>query len=251
MNDLVYRAEEFRKKISEIKSENSGFEWYPYDTLANIDYISHVLPQELISELTEGRMDKHVLDIGPADGDLGYFFASRGCHVDFLDNKPTNFNDCKGIKELGKRLDIDSLIIEHDIDRGFTLKGQYDMAIALGILYHLRNPMIMLMELAHHAKHMVLSTRVATHFPDGQDVSGISCAYFLRCRESNNDPTNYWIFTPVGLKALLKRSGWEVDTEYLTGSHPSNPVAQDADARMFVYCHRVPGWRGLYEHHDF
>ena len=98
---------------------------------------------------------------------------------------------------------------------------------------------------------MVLSTRVATQLPDGTDVAKASLAYFLSCRESNNDPTNFWVFSPLGLSALLKRSGWILKKSIIVGATPSNPVDPDKDARMFAYCERVPNWDDLWRHHDF
>lgn len=248
---LMLLATEFNGKLLLIKGENKDLNWYPYGSMGNVQHLCQILPIEIIERLVAGDLDWRVLDVGAADGDLGYFFESRGSHVDFLDNSPTNYNDCKGIAELRKQLGSTARLIEQDIDRNITLNGQYNFALALGLLYHLRNPMAFLMELAEHAERMVLSTRVARFLPDGTNIEQSSVAYLLRCRESNNDPTNYWTFSPCGLETVLKRSGWTVQAKYLSGNAQSNPVEVDADQRMFVYCERVPNWRDLGKHHDF
>lgn len=248
---LMLQAEKFDDKLSAIKAKDKEVAWYPYRSMANVKHLRKILPAEIIGRLAAGNLDWQVLDVGAADGDLGYFFESRGCRINFLDNPPTNYNDCRGIAALRKPLDSQSELIEQDLDRNITLNGQYDFALALGLLYHLRNPMAFMMALAEHAERMVLSTRVANHLPDGTNIGQASVAYLLRCRESNNDPTNYWTFSPVGLETALRRCGWVVKTSHLTGAEQSNPVDSDADQRMFVYCERVPNWQDLGKHHDF
>ena len=245
-------GDSFRAKLQHIRQRQPDMDWYAYDSMANVAHLIELLPADVLRSLTDSSKKSSVLDIGAADGDLGYFFESLGCYVDFLDNPPTNANDCRGIAALGKDLGSTAKLITQDIDRRtFALTEQYDFAIALGLLYHLRNPMGFLIELAEHAEHMVLSTRVANHLPDGTSISDQSVAYLLYCRESNNDPTNYWTMSPLGLQTMLKRCGWNVITKKLIGAKNSNPVDQNADQRMFVHCKRVENWRDLGKHHDF
>jgi hypothetical protein len=126
------------------------------------------------------------------------------------------------------------------------------MAVALGILYHLRNPMAFLITLALHSERLLLSTRIARKTPDGLVISHLPLAYLLGRREANDDPTNYWIFTRPGLERLLLRSGWRTVSAITVGDvvH-SNPVDPQYDERMFVYCERVENWKDLTVHHDF
>jgi hypothetical protein len=60
-------------------------------------------------------------------------------------------------------------------------------------------------------------------------------AYLLGARETNNDPTNYWIFSQTGLLRLLERSGWMVMGYRRAGCQSeSDPVRAEADERAFV-----------------
>jgi hypothetical protein len=59
-------------------------------------------------------------------------------------------------------------------------------------------------------------------------------AYLLDNREANDDPTNYWIFSPQGLIRLAKRTGWRVMGSCTVGPKNSTPAAPDGDERMFV-----------------
>jgi hypothetical protein len=192
-----------------------------------------------------------ILDIGAADGDLAFLFENMGCSVDILDNPPTNFNHCAGIKMLAKSLDSKVGLIIEDVDFHFSLPRDYNLALALGILYHLRNPFSFLIGLALRCERLILSTRVASTVAD-LDVHDKAVAYLLESRESNFDPTNYWIFSEAGLIRLLRRSGWLVLAKMSIGCREgSNPIDMDKDERMFVYCRRVPNYADLLKHHDF
>lgn len=246
---LVKRTAIFRKEMARIKAGHQ-VAWYPYDSLSNIDLMPKYFPEDIVRRFDEG-MDWRMLDIGAGDGDVGFFFESLGCQVDMLDNPATNFNDCQGIATYAKATGSSSQLLIRDIDRAFELEGQYNLALALGLLYHLRNPMTLLLTLAMHAERLALSTRVFRFLPDGTNIEKHPVAYFLRNREANDDPTNYWIFSPLGLEALLARSGWVVKGSLLQGASRSNPVDNQADQRMFVYAERVPNWADLGKHHDF
>lgn len=91
-----------------------------------------------------------------------------------------------------------------------------------------------------------------SHLPDGRNVEAMALAYLLDTREANDDPTNYWIFSPVGLERLLKRCGWRVKHTHRVGEvGRSNPVDNSADERMFVFCERVEYYADLDKHHEF
>lgn len=246
--DIYSQAVAFSDLLVSIK-RNEPFNWYPHDIMASFHHSAGIIPAHEMDGLAAGG--KRILDIGAADGDLGYFYASLGCDVTFIDNPPTNFNKCEGMAKLGGILGYPTNLIEADVDFGLEIDGQYDLAICLGLMYHLRNPMLLLMTLAQHAEHMVLSNRIMTHLPDGTDVSGLPISYALECRESNNDPTNYYTMTPMAMCRMLKRAGWIVRDSKITGAEVAHPYRADMDARMFVYCDRVDNWADLRNHHDF
>jgi hypothetical protein len=91
---------------------------------------------------------------------------------------------------------------------------------------------------------MLVSTAVFTK-SNSMDIANTNLAYLLACRELNNDPTDYWMFTPQSLRLVLKRSGWNVLDEFLVDDSVFNAH------RMYCYCERVPAWRDLRMHHDF
>jgi tRNA (mo5U34)-methyltransferase len=248
MSDLTGAEPDFRTRLGAIRKPVTDLRWYPYTSLDNVSILARFLPPELEIVPAGGS----VLDIGAADGDMGFLFQSLACDVDFLDNTATNFNDCEGLRRTASLLGRPQKLIERDIDWGFELDRDYDLAIFLGTLYHLRNPALALLRLAQRCRRALISTRITSHLPDGQNVEATALAYLLDTREANDDPTNYWIFSPVGLERLLKRCGWRVKHAHRFGAvGRSNPVDNSADERMFMFCEQVENHADLDKHHDF
>lgn len=244
-------ARSFGKKLRKIKSERPDVNWYPFNSIDNVGHIAPLLPQEIIERILSGQ-HMRILDIGPADGDMGYFMESLGCEVDFLDNTPTNYNKLQGLSTSQVALKSRAKIIDQDVDWSFTLPRAYELTLALGLLYHLRNPMHFLMTLALNSENMVLSTRVIQQAPNGLTFGNQPIAYLVDTRESGNDSTNYWMFTEEGLRRVLKRCGWLVLNKRSLGCNVgSDPADPSRDQRMFVFCRRVQNWADLTKHHDF
>jgi hypothetical protein len=127
-----------------------------------------------------------------------------------------------------------------DLDSQFQLPGDYDFALFLGILYHLKNPFYAMEQLARRARRVFLSTRVMTFDrpadePGAVDLSARPLAYLVGPDEANHDATNYWMFTNVGLKRMLDRCGWDIE-EYRTAGAVgrSDPWSQEGDERAFA-----------------
>lgn len=248
MSEISAAAPKFRVRLGEARKRTTDLRWYPYSSLDNVSVLEQFLPRELELAPNGGT----VLDVGAGDGDMGFLFQSLGCRVDFLDNAATNFNDCEGIKRTASLLDTPLSLIQRDMDWGFELDQDYELAIFLGTLYHLRNPALVLIRLAQRCKRALISTRVTSHLPDGQNIERTALAYFLENREANDDSTNYWIFSPAGLERILKRCGWRILHSQRFGAvGRSNPVDNNADERMFAFCERVENYADLTAHHDF
>jgi hypothetical protein len=246
--ELAIRSRTFETSLTKVKERLSHVSWYPYTTMANLGILDQMLTGSRREVLPEQAV---VLDIGAADGDLGFFLESVGAQVDVVDHPQTNFNNGLGLLTLHRELNSKLGIIFQDIDQPFVLPRQYDLGVALGILYHLRNPLAFLISLALHCKAMVLSTRVAKFVAD-VNVSEAPIGYLLEKREANNDSTNFWIFSRAGLFRALTRSGWVVRDFIAVGdTEHSNPADSNRDERLFVYCERVPNYAELRVHHDF
>ena len=67
-----------------------------------------------------------------------------------------------------------------------------------------------------------------------QDVSNIAAAYLLAPDESNNNSTNYWIFTKAGFERLIERTGWNLVASSSSGIPHSNPQDDRLDERVYA-----------------
>jgi tRNA (mo5U34)-methyltransferase len=227
-------AKAFGKRLDAIKREvGPDFPWYPYGSLANFAHLQPILAQHPLDALIAGGP---VLDIGAADGEVALFLESLGHAVDIVDHAPTNFNGLRGARLLVEHQRSSISIHDVDLDSYFNLPpGAFNLLFFLGILYHLKNPFYVLERLAKVARHLLLSTRVAKFAPDGRPIRDISVAYLLGPTESNNDATNFWIFSEAGLRQLFHRTGWEVVSYRTVGDTvASDPARNDHDERAFT-----------------
>ena len=225
----------FKEKVSQAKRTlgDVDFEWYPHDTLAAFGHLDKLLTG---ANRTLFGGKKRILDLGCQDGELAFFLESLGHEVVALDHPTYNHNGMRGVRALKAALGSAIELIDVDIDRQFCLPHEsYDVAIVLGVLYHLRNPFYALEELARRASYGVLSTRIARRFPNGKAMPrDVALAYLLGERELNDDETNYFIFSEAGLRTLLNRTYWEIE-DYMTTARKldSDPVRPERDERVF------------------
>lgn len=238
VSQIVTAVHEFEGRFEAAKQHCSlpaGSDWYPYHTFSSIDMLEGILTgdrRKLIA-LTEGYP---VLDVGCGDGGLSYFFEDLGLPVHAIDHPSTNFNGMEGVRALKTALHSAVEISGVDLDRQFVLPRQtYGLILLFGVLYHLKNPVYLLEELSVRAKYCLVSTRVAKFTPDHRtDLSEIPAAYLVGDRETNDDCTNYWIFSNAGLRRLFDRTGWRVcDIGTVGAVDCSDPVHAESDERAF------------------
>lgn len=248
------KAENFGQKLEKIKEESDvTFNWYPYNSIKNFTPIENLLndcgQSEFFDDLSK---DKRILDIGCADGDVAFFFEEEGFDVDVIDRPATNYNDLDGCKYLKREFESKINILEYDVDRNVELDRDYGFTFAMGILYHLRNPLYFLNMLCMHSEYVLLSTRIASHAPDGTEIKNISVGYLVGSDELNGDPTNYWIFSLAGVRQLIKRSGFNIVGELCIGEvGKSTPHVNNEDERYFALLKRVDNYKDIFTHHNF
>jgi tRNA (mo5U34)-methyltransferase len=237
VQQIAERAREFHAKLKSAKARISPrpFEWYPYDSLANVLHLNQLLTgknRDFLNLIGDGP----VADIGCSDGDLAFFLESLGCKVQAIDHPIANHNAMQGLKALRQALDSSIEVHTVDLDSQFMLPtDHYRLVFLLGVLYHLKNPYYILEMLARQCDYCVLSTRIANTLPaQGLNLRDAPVAYLLDEEELNNDDTNYWIFSEAGLRRLLKRTRWEICDLHVAGaSGESDPNSLDRDQRVW------------------
>ncbi|MBL0165246.1 MAG: hypothetical protein IPP82_16755 [Xanthomonadales bacterium] len=245
---ITEKSDAFAGKLESLKSELApqDYGWYPYGTLSNFHHMGRLLTGSN-RRLLDLIGSAPVADIGAADGDSAFFLESLGYDAHVVDYAPTNFNSCRGVRLLKEALESKVTIHEVDLDAQFDLPGEnYGLALFMGILYHLKNPYSALESLARNARHAVISTRISRfNTASGSlgnagvnrervELQSIPCAYLVAPTETNNDPTNYWIFSEAGLRRILDRTGWSVlDFMTVGNTADSDPASNQGDERAF------------------
>ncbi len=230
-------AERFGVRLEKARASLAvDFPWYPYHSLSNAQHLWELLGQDIGAFLHNRAGAGPICDIGCGDGDFAFFLESLGFAVDAVDNPVFNHNGMRGVHALRASLESNVQIASADLDQAIRLpRPSYPVAFLLGVLYHLRNPFLVLDALARCCHHLVISTRVAERFPNVEgSLRGVSAAYLLDSGELNGDNSNYWIFTPAALERLVQRCHWRVDRSIFKGGPRSSPTAAGNDERAFL-----------------
>ncbi len=238
VGDLVDHLPAQAERLRDARLQIGGdIPWYQYDILANLVHVNAMLSGEN-RDLDRLAQDLPVADIGAADGDLAFALEDlAGWQIDILDTAATNMNGLRGARALRDHFGSRVAIHDIDLDRQFQLpRKRYGLILLLGILYHLQNPYYALRELASHSTYCLLSTRVARFAgPARTLISDLPVGYLVAPNETNNDATNYWIFSPAGLERLAQRAGWTIMEKLNVGNtDASDPSAPENDERMFM-----------------
>ncbi len=234
---LLRRVDEHRRWLTKAREGIDGIDWYLYDILGNLEHLYNLL-DGLDQDLSEMSGGLPVADIGAADGDLAFVLEREwGWQMDIVDTAATNMNGLRGAHALRDRLGSHVQIEDIDLDSQFRLpRERYGLVFLLGILYHLQNPFHTLRELASRSEYCILSTRVARFAgPDHRPIADLPVAYLVGPYETNNDPTNYWMFSPAGLDQIANRAGWSVMAARSVGdTETSDPSSMEHDERRFL-----------------
>ncbi len=174
---------------------------------------------------------KTVLDIGASDGFFSFEAERRGAarvvaSDPYYKNWPGGW-DGHGTRAgfdfareaLGSRveaLDLDCLELAPET------AGTFDLVLFLGVLYHLKHPLLGLEHVASvTAGQLILETHV-----DWMEVGQPAMAFYPG-RELNEDPTNWWGPNPAAVEAMLYTVGFRrVETVHRYEDRPRRRAGQ-------------------------
>lgn len=203
-------ASDFIPRLAATKSaieRDHGIQAYPYNTLDNLDLLDKLFAPTSLT-FDEAASSGPILDLGCGDGDLGFYQSAQGRQVDMVDFEETNHNQMQMARHLANTLPGHHTVSSVDIDRGLhPLYKHYSLTIAFGLLYHLKNPFLVLGDLALRSSFAAVSTRIvdAAVLPDN-----LAAAYLVDNHELGADNTNFWLFNSKGFERLANRCGWRV-----------------------------------------
>ena len=159
-------------------------------------------------KLPESLAGKSVLDIGAWDGFFSFEAERRGAsRVVAVDSYSWN-GDGWGSKasfELARRV-LNSKVEDRDrevLQLTPQDPGTFDVVLFLGVLYHMRHPLLALETVSALTKQLlILETKV-----DLLAWKTPAMAFYVG-RELNNDPTNWWAPNVAGLRDMLRAVGF-------------------------------------------
>jgi tRNA (mo5U34)-methyltransferase len=151
---------------------------------------------------------KTVLDVGAWDGFFSFAAERRGAARVLATDSYSWSGEGWGSKEAFElaREALGSRVEDRDIDvmeLSPEAVGRFDVVLFLGVLYHLRHPLLALERVASVVgERLILETVV--------DLLGFSqpAMAFYPGEELNRDPTNWWAPNLVGLEAMLRSVGF-------------------------------------------
>jgi len=174
-----------------------------------------------------------VLDIGCRDGFFAFELERRGAVVlgiDYVEPTRTGFSIVAGL--LGSKA---RFVVENVYDLNAETHGVFDIVLFLGVLYHLRNPMLALDKIRSVTKNgglLFVETQMAVD-PDLAACATPAMQFFPR-HDLNGDPTTKWGPNLSGLRAIVEESQFHALSDSLHGGRgylKAVAVEDDALAR--------------------
>lgn len=155
-----------------------------------------------------GIAGKTVLDIGCWDGFFSIEAARRGASRVMATDHFAWSNQCwgdRGAFDLARSaLAPDIEVLDIDLaDLSVERIGTFDIVLFSGVFYHLRNPLLVLDQIAPLAKETFI---LETHMDASKEKR--PAMIFYPGRELNGDPTNWWGPNRPCVEAMLKNAGF-------------------------------------------
>jgi tRNA (mo5U34)-methyltransferase len=173
-------------------------------------------------ELPEDLTGKRVLDIGCYEGFFSFECERRGAEVLAIDlwaPGANGFELCK--KLLGSAVDYRQASVYDLSPESF---GEFDLVLFVGVLYHLRHPLLGLERVRSVCRERaVIETqicdecfigpdgRITTLSAIGEELSSTPIAQFYPGAELNRDPSNWFSPNLTALQGWLVTSGFSID----------------------------------------
>jgi tRNA (mo5U34)-methyltransferase len=177
----------------------------------------------------EDMTGKTVLDIGCNAGFYSQRMHERGARVTGIDHDPRYLAQARfAAQQLGYDIEFRQLDV-YDVEQ---LETRFDYVIFMGVLYHLRHPLLALERVARMPRERVVVQCMVRGVPaDGLAVrpdypitdTGVfhdarfPAMYFVEGSYAG-DPTNWWIPNEAGLAAMLRSAGLRIE------AHPAREV---------------------------
>jgi tRNA (mo5U34)-methyltransferase len=225
-------TEEIKKRVSELGNwfhniDLDGVETAPNHFLGDYPSIKWRRFEATIPDDLSGRT---VLDIGCNGGFYSLEMKKRGAsRVVGIDSDPTYLEQARfAARATGAEIDFRQL----DVYDVAVLKEKFDIVLFMGVLYHLRHPLLALDLIYEHVfkdtlifQSLLRGTSSLAPIQDNYafsetdifDCEGYPVMHFVEHCYAD-DPTNWWIPNRACVEAMLRSSGFKIL------SHPEEEV---------------------------
>jgi tRNA (mo5U34)-methyltransferase len=163
-----------------------------------------------------------VLDIGCNAGFYSLQLHARGARVTGIDSEPRYVHQAKFAADV---LGADIEYLRMDVYDVLRLDRTFDYVLFMGVLYHLRHPLLALDRVAAVVRERLVfqsmlrgtekSPTLESDYPISEraifDEPGFPALYFIESRYAG-DATNWWIPNRAGMEAMLRSAGFMIDT---------------------------------------
>ena len=199
-----------------------------------------------------------VLDIGTRDGFFAFECERRGADVTAIDYVTADVTGFEVARELlGSEVEFKE---ENVYNLSAERYGQFDLVLFLGVLYHLRDPMLALDAIREVSRgRLIVETQL---IDDGflvgpgrfrrlaeldPELESACLMQFYPDRSLNDDPTSVWAPNEACLRAMLGEAGFTVDSQLRMGQRgiAFAHAVDDADSARWRALDRSVGmWHG-------
>jgi len=104
---------------------------------------------------------------------------------------------------LGSSVEV---VIGDLLDYDLAMLGTFDLVLYLGVLYHVRHPLLALERLAAVTRGTAIIETQAELF---RGSGGRPLCRFIEGDELNHDPSNFWTFNEEALRSMCRSAGFE------------------------------------------
>jgi tRNA (mo5U34)-methyltransferase len=208
-------------------------------------------------QLTEDCTGMRVLDLGASDGYYSILLKKRGAReVIAIDHRSPEKTGFPILKEL---YGVD---VEYYTDSVYNISpekyGTFDIVLCLGVLYHLRNPLLLLDRIrevctsqlyveSHAIDNYMLQWKEGKPFALSKlptELTETPVMQFYVRDEFHNDPTNWWGPNLACLERMLESANFTVIHKQLLESRAflKCKINNDPDARHWREVEHSPQW---------
>jgi tRNA (mo5U34)-methyltransferase len=219
---------QIRERIAAVAHWYHQIEIRPGITTPGINNSAHTLRQLDLAARYDGL---RVLDIGARDGYFSFELERRGAEVvavDYMDPAETGFPVAREL--LGSSVDFH---VENIYDLSPERHGTFDLVLFLGLLYHLRDPLLALdriWDVCNPGAVLMLETQLldnAVLLANGSfralsdidpTLNDMCLMQFYPEDSLNGDHSNYWAPNSACTRGMLRAAGFAVTSEAVGGA---------------------------------